>query len=165
MTLQNNNMENSDLNNQSKIKKYIYSHIKIPCKYIPPCRKCGSTATGFYIRSSSMNVKANPIIKKIHLIKGEYVEVINEISDSSIIDRCYCSDCKIEWTEYFPTIWVSLYDLQHIKREKCISNDLISYYKNFNKNYEMEMKQKKKEEKKQKKKQKKAERKLRNKLW
>lgn len=143
-----------------KIKKLI----RLPCKYVPPCTKCGSTKTGFIIHNNMNRTVAIPTILAFHLSLGEYVEIASYSSRTDYYNnRCKCFDCGIQWSQHIETRWVTLDELKEIKKEKLISSEMRDYLLGFNDEYKKKLKEQKKQLKKEKRIKKKRERE--RKLW
>lgn len=62
-------------------------------RMVPPCSRCGSWNTGYYIKG---NVSERWIIKWA-LKRGEIVLI-----DSAPEHNCFCGHCGIEWTQDIP---------------------------------------------------------------
>lgn len=62
--------------------------------YVPPCKRCGSYKTGYYIHGL---VTADWIIKRA-LRHGEYAMITSEPLTSDTVN-CFCGECGIEWHE------------------------------------------------------------------
>lgn len=79
-------------------KKYVY---------VPPCPKCGSFKTGFYV----LGINPNQREIKRHLKNGEYIDFSFDVSDTN----CFCIDCGISW---FTPLKIKYLDKQELEEEK-----------------------------------------------
>lgn len=109
---------------------------------IPPCQRCQSPQTGYYIQS---NISEFWIIKWA-LRHGEYVMFKPNVSDYN----CFCGNCGIEWHQDVPLKLITRKKMNEIKELKGIETAqeyINKYQKDMMKLKKQEDKQQKKEKK------------------
>ena len=104
-------------------------------KYVPPCPRCGSLRTGYYLQVST------PYVDKIYIKHANRGEIVRCIDSLYILDyNAFCEDCGIEWNaniEYKP-LTPELIDEE--KKNRGISSE---YREDFEDAYVLTKKEKK----------------------
>lgn len=118
------------INNIKNLK--IYS-----CKNLPPCRRCGSPKTAYYLELDAISIKEADKITAEHLRKGEYVITVckTEGPFSSGVNKCKCLNCQHSWTQSIEVKYYTYDERMKISKEKGITDELVEKTKNFNKEY------------------------------
>ena len=97
---------------------------KIKYVEVPPCPRCNSHKTGFYLYSVDGTV-SNILIQKKYLKSGQRVRVTN-YSTSETGKNVFCESCGIEWMARLTTRYVSKDELNLLMSDKGVSIEDIN---------------------------------------
>ena len=101
---------------------------KIRYVEVPPCPRCSSHRTGFYMYSVD-GVVSNLLIQKKYLKSGQRVRVTN-YSCAEMGKNVFCDKCGIEWMAQLKTKYVTKSELALLMSDKEVSlEDIEKKYK------------------------------------
>lgn len=100
------------------ITKKFKKLLRKPYYFVPPCPKCGSRATGRYVRESS---SSDWIIGEA-LRHGELVRPAKGKENVA-----FCLECNYEWSEYIQMEWFTLEEIEEEKSARMTEPILQEY--------------------------------------
>ena len=120
---------------------FLKKYIRVPHKQPEGdcCPRCDSPLVALMFKSNNIG-RDDSYITKSHLVFGELAYPSN--FDEGY--NCTCLACGIKWKATLQTRWVTLSELEQIKKEKGITTHMINHFKNRNEDIKKEVKAEKK---------------------
>lgn len=111
--------------------------------YVPPCPRCNSSKTGYFITVSSFNLHNLDKIIFSHLANGELVQA--RYSDNEMVyENAFCSDCGCEWYTNIDVFRLNDVEINNEKKKRGITNKDYTNLRNVRKTIKQKRKQLKK---------------------